>query len=137
MKKITFILLLFGLIICFLTCKRIKLNPENTYIGTWSIAAIYIGNNSINNKDLAETIQPCLIGSTLEFTEDLKFDLQTDCDYMRAAGNYTFDDVSIAATDTLSASHITQIFTFKNGYLSKIVDAAGFKFDVQFKKIGN
>jgi len=137
MKNISFILLLFGLMLCFSTCKRVKLNPENTYIGTWNIAAIYIGNSNVNNKSLAETFQPCLKGSTLEFTEDLKFDLQTECDYMRAAGNYTFDEVSITATDTLSATPLTQVFTFKDGFLSKIVEAAGFKFDIKFRKIGN
>jgi len=45
--------------------------------------------------------------------------------------------VSITATDTLSATPLTQVFTFKDGFLSKIVEAGGFKFDIKFEKINH
>ena len=134
-QNIFLILILFGFAGCFSTCKRIQLDSENTYIGKWNIAAIYINDGSTNMKSLAETIQPCLKGSTLEFTEDLKFDLKTDCEWMRAAGNYTFDDVAITATDTLDVSQITQVFTFVDGFLSKVVEAPNYTFDLYFKKV--
>ena len=134
-RNIYFILALFVLTVCLSTCKRIELEPQNTYIGTWNIAAIYMNGGNVNNKGLAEMIQPCLKGATLEFREDLVFDLQCECDYLRAAGNYTFDNVSITATDTLSDSHHTQVFTFVNGFLFKMVEAQSYKFELKFEKI--
>ena len=132
MKNIIFII---SILFVFSACKRIKLDPENTYIGTWNIAAIYLNGGNTNMKGFAETFEPCLKGASLEFTEDLKFDLQCDCDWLRAAGTYTFDNVSITAIDTLDTKNHTQVFTFADGFLSKIVEASGFKFDLKFRKI--
>ncbi|MDR1543252.1 MAG: hypothetical protein LBS50_02345 [Prevotellaceae bacterium] len=136
MKK-SLLFLLFAAI--FFACKKPNIKPENTYIGTWNVAVIYLNNGSANMKGLAETFSPCLKGATLEFTEDLRFDLQCDCDWMRAAGTYLFDNKSITATDTLQAEQLTQVFIFADGFLSKVVQVeAGtmsYKFDLRFKKI--
>ena len=136
MKNIIFTILI---LFVFFACKRVQIPPENTYIGTWEVVAIYMNGGNYNWLSTIATFPhedaKCLSATpTLEFTENLIFDLQTDCDWLRAAGSYTFDNVSITATDTLNVSQHTQIFTFENGFLSKIAKIQSFTFDLKFRK---
>ncbi|MDR0828635.1 MAG: hypothetical protein LBN95_00790 [Prevotellaceae bacterium] len=133
MKKILFFTLCSVALIGFTGCKKVQ--KENTFIGKWTVAAIYVDDIKINVLPFAELYENgCFRGASLEFFSDLTFDLQCNCNWLRAAGNYTFENDLITAVDTLKDG-FTQIFTFYDGFLRKEMDNGGHHWKLNFKKL--
>jgi hypothetical protein len=117
-------------------CKPLVLEPKETFIGTWKLAAIYINGGSVDMQDFVKMIKPCLKGeATLEFTADSLFNLQCDCDFMRSAGHYTVENENIFAKDTIHDTQYTKYFTFIDGSLRQSAEEGGLVFDILYKKI--
>jgi hypothetical protein len=136
MKPKFFLLLIVVIVLC-LACKQPHIEPENTYIGRWAVVALYIDYKKTNFLPLVGSVEPCLEdGGYLEFFSDMTFDLQSTCTWMRAVGNYTFEETTITATDTLNTEGVhIQTFTFENGYLTWVQNLWGHHVEIKFRKL--